>query len=788
MRHLGLLVVLSVMLSASLMAQAPTAQMPAQLVGSVLDTTGLALVDVTVTLRGASDQVTHTDSTGNFGFQNLPGGEYELTTALQGFAPVRRTLSLTSGQTSTMSLTLSVQILEQTVVTAAKAGEADAQDTPLAVSVLTGTELARTQDRTIEDLAGRVPSMTFSQNSGLAMVTIRGIGTNAVFAGSDPSSSVYLDGVYLARPAMVLGDFLELERVEVLRGPQGTLYGRNSLGGAVNLITKSPTNEREGSIRIGGGNFGTFRAGARVSGPIVRERLMGSAVIQRSLQTGMVRDLDHPDHPLGGEDLIAARGQLRVVFTPRAELSFSADTARNEATPLYYAKILAVKPGFVVDNPTALHDVRASVPAEGHVFQSGASARFTLDLTPTIRLTSLSAYRTVDFDVLVDTDISELDLIASHVGELQHQVSEEVTVSHRGAKLTWVTGLFVFNEVDRQPAAIVASGYGVENRFDPRVEANAVAGFGQATIALTSRVAVTTGLRYTHERKTIDQWIELYTLDAPATLLSSVAYTDAISHDAWSPKFGVEFRARPQVLTYASATRGFKSGGFNVTSPEAGRGFAPEWAWSYEAGVKTVFGGGRGRFNVAAFHTDYTDLQVQTPLRPTVIDVSNAAAATIDGVEVEAATMLGGSVQMGGHLAWLDATYDQYLAVGAGDVTVDVAGRRLNNTPVWTGRLWIDWTRAIGGTNSLSLRADATGKTTAFFTPFNDNVQRQPPFGLLDLSAEFGPQHRRWSVTAFVRNLTNEDYITGSDQTPPPAIGGRPGDRRQVGVQLGIGR
>ena len=556
-----------------------------------------------------------------------------------------------------MSLTLSVQILEQTVVTAAKAGEADAQDTPLAVSVLTGTELARTQDRTIEDLAGRVPGMTFSQNSGLAMVTIRGIGTNAVFAGSDPSSSVYLDGVYLARPAMVLGDFLELERVEVLRGPQGTLYGRNSLGGAVNLITKSPTNEREGSIRIGGGNFGTFRAGARVSGPIVRERLMGSAVIQRSLQTGMVRDLDHPDHPLGGEDLIAARGQLRVVFTPRAELSFSADTARNEATPLYYAKILAVKPGFVVDNPTALHDVRASVPAEGHVFQSGASARFTLDLTPTIRLTSLSAYRTVDFDVLVDTDISELDLIASHVGELQHQVSEEVTVAHRGAKLTWVTGLFVFNEVDRQPAAIVASGYGVENRFDPRVEANAVAGFGQATVALTSRVAVTTGLRYTHERKTIDQWIDLYTLDAPATLLSSVAYTDAISHDAWSPKFGVEFRARPQVLTYASATRGFKSGGFNVTSPEAGRGFAPEWAWSYEAGVKTVFGGGRGRFNVAAFHTDYTDLQVQTPLRPTVIDVSNAAAATIDGVEVEAATMLGGSVQMGGHLAWLDATY-----------------------------------------------------------------------------------------------------------------------------------
>ena len=263
----------------------------------------------------------------------------------------------------------------------------------------------------------------------------------------------------------------------------------------------------------------------------------------------MVRDLDHPDHPLGGEDLIAARGQLRVVLTPRAELSFSADTTRNEATPLYYSKILAVKPGFIVDNPTDLHDVRASFPAEGHVFQSGASARFTMDLTPAIRLTSLSAYRTVDFDVLIDGDISELDLTASHVHELQHQVSEEVTVAHRGPKLTWVTGLFFFGEVDRQPSSIVARGPRLENRLDPRVEANASAGFGQATVALTSRVAVTAGLRYTHERKTIDNTIELYTIDAPITRLSgsSFAYTDAISHDAWSPKFGVEFRARPQV-------------------------------------------------------------------------------------------------------------------------------------------------------------------------------------------------------------------------------------------------
>ena len=279
----------------------------------------------------------------------------------------------------------------------------------------------------------------------------------------------------------------------------------------------------------------------------------------------------------------------------------------------------------------------------------------------------------------------------------------------------------------------------LEFRLEPDVEADASAAFGQATVSLTPRVAVTAGLRYTHERKTIDNTGGLYTVDAPMTLSSDYySYTDAISHDAWTPKFGVEVRARENVLAYASATRGFKSGGFNATSTAAGRGYDPEWAWSYEGGVKTAVRGGRARLNVAAFHTDYTDLQVQTPITTSLLDVSNAAAATIRGFELEATTLARPPVQAGGHLAWLDATYDRYLAVGPGGATVDVAGNRLNNSPEWSGRMWIDWTRAIGRASALSLRADSTWKSTVFYTPFNDSIQRQGPLGLLDISAEFG--------------------------------------------------
>ena len=179
---------------------------------------------------------------------------------------------------------------------------------------------------------------------------------------------------------------------------------------------------------------------------------------------------------------------------------------------------------------------------------------------------------------------------------------------------------------------------------------------------------------------------------------------------------------------------------------------------------------------------------MQTPISTTVLDVSNAASATIQGLELEATTLLSKGVQAGGHLAWLSAKYDQYLAVEPAGGRRDVSGHRLNNAPEWSGRGWIEWTQVLGASYRLSLRGDATWKSTVYFTPFNDRIERQGPLGLLDLSAEFGPARRRWSVSAYVRNLTNERYITDSHAPFLPAIGGRPGDPRLIGVQLSIRR
>jgi len=757
-----------------------------RLTGTVSNALNEPLSGVTITARGPESRTAQTDAKGRFELPGLPEGRYELVASLNGFAPARRTVRLRPDTSTTVSLTLTILIQEQTIVTASKTGERDVQTTPMAVSVLAGPELQRQEAHNLGDIVHDAPSVTFSQNSDFAQLTIRGIGSNVVFAGSDPSSAVYVDGVYLSRPVMVGGDFLDLERVEVLRGPQGTLYGRNAVGGAINMITRSPTDKLDASARFVAGNLGTLRTEARVSGPIVHGRLLGSAAVLRGVRDGFVRDLDHPDRPLGGEDVTALRAKLHVIFNRQSNLLLSGEGTHQNPTPLTYAKVLAVKPGFQVDNPADLHEVRTSTPAEGRILQYGASARFTASLPAGMTLTSTTAFRALDYRIAHDADITELHLTAVDLQERQRQWTEEITLSQQRRQLSWIAGLFLFDEADRQPTAITLEVPRLENFLNPRVGADTQALFGQATFEMTPRLSMTAGLRHSREHKTIDNAGQLSALDPPGVVVpgSAYAYSDAMTHTAWTPKVGVDFRARDNMFAYASATRGFKSGGFNLTSPEAGRGFAPEWAWSYEGGLKTTMNAGRTTLNASAFSTDYTDLQVQTAIRPGVIDISNAAAATIRGIELEGTANLTSRLRAGGHVAWMLATYDRYVAVGVGGITADVAGNRLTNAPEWSGRSWVQWNGSLKRAGLVSLRADATWQSTVFFTPFNDDIQRQRSYGVLDGSGEFGPIRRHWSVTVWARNLTNTGYITGSFSTPVPAIGGRPGPPRQAGVQL----
>jgi iron complex outermembrane receptor protein len=765
-------------------------QQAGQLSGSIDDQTGSALVGVTLRLHGAATREGHSDAAGRFEFSELPPGDYELSAMLSGFETAQRRVHIEPGVTASISVTLMVGPFEETVVTAAKIGAAAIQSTPLALSALSNAELGRLDIRTIDQAAALMPSVTFTQNGTFGQLSIRGIGTNAVNAGADPSSAIYLDGVYLARPAMVFADFVDLDRIEVLRGPQGTLYGRNAVGGAINLISRSPTSDFQAAGRVGAGNLDERRAEARVSGPLRRDRVLGSLAFARGTRDGFVRDLDHPDHRLGGDDVTSGRAQLKFLFGARGDLLVSTDLTDQDGSLLTFNKVLRVKPGFAVDNPPDLHDVRTSTVASSRLRQSGATARATLALSPATTLVSVTGLRRLDNEFLVDADITELALLSTHNHEWQRQFSEEVTVSHRQPAFTWVAGLFVFGEDDHQTLWVDQMQARTQVQLDPRVEARSNAAFGEATMRVTPRLSATAGFRITREGKDIDNRGGLYGLQAPMAPVPGTvyAYSDSIAHTASTPKFGIDLKLSPRTMIYVSATKGFKSGGFNLSSTQPGRGYAPERAWSYEGGLKTAWRQGRGRLSVAAFHMDYTDLQVQTPIGIGVFDIRNAAAATIDGVELEASHPLGRGLETGGHLAWLDATYDRYTAVAIGGITGDVAGNRLNNAPEWSGRLWIDWIGNIGRSRRVTLTADATAQSTVYYTPFNDDIQRQRPYGLIGARAEYGPRDRRWALSAYARNLTNADYIMATFATSPAAFGGRPGPSRQVAIDLTLRR
>jgi len=785
---------MKVFLAAALMlvcvTGATAAQPMATVAGSVVDQTGAPLPGVRLTIRGGADHTADTGSAGDFVFPDLPAGDYELSAELSGFERQRRAVHMRAGARVTVSLTLRVALVEETIVTATKAGGRDVGEIPVAISAVSSADLGRLGSQTIEAAPALAPSVTFSQNTSFGQLTIRGIGTNLLLAGSDPSSAIYLDGVYLARPAMVFARFLDLERIEVLRGPQGTLYGRNALGGAMNLVPRPPTNDLQASAHFTAGDFGELRADARVSGPLKRDRVMGAFAVARGVHDGFVRDLEHPDHPLGGDNDTAARGQLRVVFDRRTNLLLSGDVDHQTGIPLTYNKVLVAKPGFQFDNPPDFHDVRSSLLAWTNTLHDGASARLTMAVTPATTVVSLTAYRALDYEFFADSDSTELDLIRTHQLERQHQISQEITVSHQQAGLTWVGGVFLFSESDHQSLWVDQPAAQSERRLDPRVAATSRALFGQATVGLTSRLSATAGVRYTREGKDIDNAGGLYALGAPyAPVPGSVyGYSDSITSSAWTPKIGIEMKLPHDALAYVSATRGFKSGGFNPSSAAAGHGYDPEWAWSYEVGGKGTLMGGRSRFSTSAFVMAYTNLQVQTPIGIGVFDIRNAAAATIRGVEVENTSRVGRGIDAGGHVTWLDATYDRYIAVAVGGTTGDVSGNRLNNAPEWAGRLWIEWTGDIDHSRRLSVSAESTAQSTVFYTPFNDSIQRQTPYGLLGTRVEYGPSHRRWTVGAYARNLTNTDYVTGTFGTPPTAFAGRPGPSRQFAIDFAVRR
>ncbi len=696
--------------------------------------------------------------------------------------------------------------LETIVVTATKGGETDLQSTSLAVTAMTADQL---EERGVSDVRGMVnytPGLQISDLSGYAQLYIRGVGSNTVFIGSDPSTTIHLDGVYLARPLSYFSDFLDVERVEVLRGPQGTLYGRNSVGGTINIISRRPQDDLQGEVQVGVGNFGLFESKAYITGPLGSSGIAASLAVNRSS-----RDAFFDNASTGGdvqdEDNQAIRGQVLFPLGLDGEFIVRADYTKTDAALGQYPKLLAPSGNPTDDAVLGDYDT-VSMNRSNRTKQElyGVAGELNYQLHPTWSMKSLTGYRGLRASIDSDADSSDSDILRTQITPIrQHQFSEELTVNARYDRFNVVFGAYYFDERNREPLTLAVYPAGFSHVQRPLLQAESYAVFGQGEYFVTERLSLLAGLRWTHETKDYEltDFYAASTADDPNEVenaaqisgvegLSDPFYIDVSrSRSAVTPKLGVNFQWTDDVMVFASATRGFKSGGYDYgasNAEDAAAGYGPEYLWSYQIGAKTDWLDRRLRLNVDAFYYDYTDLQVQQFVNNgssfgAVTD--NAASADVKGIEAELVARPLRGLDLFANLAWLDASYARYPAAFSNQFgEFDASGKRLNNAPEWSMTVGGNYNWSLGEHGDAFAGIDYHYQTEIYFTAVNDGVdgaedypEQQGDYGLLNARIGWDSPTGTWRAILVGSNLTDEKYVTGTANYTA-AIAGRVGDPR----------
>jgi iron complex outermembrane receptor protein len=642
------------------------------------------------------------------------------------------------------------------VIVTATHSQTRLQDTPLAISAYTATQLERSGVRDLRDIAAFTPGLTIGtgEGQGAVPISIRGVGQNDLGVGADAPIAIYMDGVYLARPYMALFDLVDAERVEVLRGPQGTLYGRNATGGAINVITRRPGDDVVGEAAASYGNFRAWRGQALAMAPL-SDTVSGKLAVSASGRSGYTRRAQTGED-LDPEKTLDVRGTLRWRPSDTLDVQLNADVGYH-------------------DMPVVVHDSAAAHFDPDHIALDATPREdrdyWGLSLQVTQRfagaeLTSISGFRKARLANLIDTDASALKLI--HFGQYDDtaQFSQELRLGSTGQRpLQWITGLYYFEEDADTFSPIYLDFTGILGLPSPTIQninasnrTTAYAAFGQASYRLGDAVTVSAGLRWSAETKTFS-FLQNFTIDLPPVFQSFPRSTQKTSWSNLSPRLGVEYRPTGALLIYSSYSEGFKSGGSTsvslITQPMPNV-FGPEKLRAYEAGIKSDWLGGRLRANATAFHYDYRNLQVRTADAYGFLVVRNAANATIDGVELELTARPAPRLELTVAASFLDARYDRFIDPIS---QADFSGSRLNRAPRAQISLGAQRTFALSRGGELLLRGEYAHASRVYHQPGELAAFSRAPSGLFNARLALRGADRRWAVALFGKNLTDERRI-----------------------------
>lgn len=684
--------------------------------------------------------------------------------------------------------------IDDIVVTARRRNES-LQDVPVAVSAFSATRLDTLQAKDLSGIQYSTPNLYLDQgDASNAVIYIRGIGQNDSLAFADPSIGVYVDDVFVARTQAAFLDLFDVDRVEVLRGPQGTLYGRNTIGGAIKFVSKRPPKQLDGYLEGGYGNFNTISLKGRVGGPIAGDTLRGNVAFAFDRRDG------YNYNSFTGKrdgDVRSYAGRASLLFTPSDRLEFllsgdvKFDRPDTSRSPVRRTPITVANPSLVT-LPAGTDPYVVDTNANGLSNQDGYGVSLTANFTASDNVTfsSITAYRGFKFDLNLDTDGSPAPVLDILLHQKESQFSQELRLNYDNhAGITFTGGLYYFHDrddtfsgVDNGAATIfgfpvTVFGFASSSLADTLQVTDSYAAFADATYAITSNLTIEAGLRYTSEdrssRRDFENFFDptISVINDTPPFLAGVGtpgtpISGKVNFGAWTPKATLSYKPNEDVLLYATAARGFKSGGFDgrATTDFAFTPFRPEFVWSYEGGAKTSWLDDHLVANAAIFYNNYTDIQVTSFGADPVTGVfvsrfTNAAKARTYGAELELLAQPTRQLSLDASLGYLNARYDKFDIL-VGSVVTDVTDRALVNAPRWNASLGATYKVPLGRALTGTFHIDGAYRSRVATEITDSPLLAQPDYALLNAFVELGTADGKWQLRAGVRNLTDHAVRT----------------------------
>ncbi len=639
-------------------------------------------------------------------------------------------------------------ILEEVIVTARKREES-LQEFAGAITALSGDMFSANVINHMQDLRNMVPNLYLDEDLGgssTVKIFVRGVGIDNPAVSFDSPVGIYVDGVYMARAFGALTDLYDIERVEFLRGPQGTLAGRNNSAGSLRVITKKPLLDKvEAGATFGYGTESQVNAAAFWSMPIVEDKVALRVVLNTRNNDGFMTETNS-GKDFKFDDRISGRASLLFVPNDRWEINWRADFMNDDSVG---SMASSIAPAFNTDND--IYTVTTNIIPEGNFLDLWGTSLDLFREGDNVNFTSITAYRAIDQGLFNgDADGTPLILLEGIIQTLdQSQFSEEAFFTSSsevgGRSVDWTAGIFYLHEeTDVVQKFNIFTSFGfplLDTQFFDQ-DIDSIAAYGEADLAVTDRLTFTGGLRYTDESK--DVVVNSYSPDGSF----NYNYTDNYSANKWTWKVGLDFAVSDNFFTYASAATGFRSGGIGI-NPAAldvetvtGDIFDPEEALSYEAGFKSTLLDGRLIFNASYFYVEYDSLQL--------------AVGGIDGIKVVTpdATVHGFEGELS---AFITDGLTLNATLGTQNDDMKQSDKELKNTPDWRGRIGLIYTNDMGGNRGgFTLSGDVSYTDDYFVSTENTIfVEGYPTYNAM---ARWDSSGGRWAVSVSGRNLSDEYY------------------------------